>query len=126
VQLIQYPSLQGSTENGWVAHDSLQLLAYFIAPGLALITGLGMSTAISTRFKPISRKLSIQRAWSLHFLVLVSFLFFIVVHVSLVFTTGLMRDLNHIYAGRNDDGWVSFWIFVPRRVPAARATGGAV
>jgi hypothetical protein len=49
-----------------------------------------------------------------------------VVHVSLVFTTGLMRDLNHIYAGRNDDSWVSFWIFVPRRVLAARVTGGAV
>jgi sulfoxide reductase catalytic subunit YedY len=85
-----------------------------------------MSTATSTRFKPISRKLSIQTAWSLHFLVLVSFLFFIVVHVSLVFTTGLMRDLNHIYAERNDDSWVSFWIFVPRRVLAARVTGGAV
>jgi hypothetical protein len=82
-----------------------------------------MSTATSTRFKSISRKLSIQTAWSLHFLVLVSFLFFIVVHVSLVFTTGLMRDLNHIYAGRNDHSWVSFWIFVPRRVLAARVTG---
>jgi hypothetical protein len=85
-----------------------------------------MSPAISTRFKPISRKPSSQTARSLHFLVLVSFLLFIAVHVSLVFITGLMRNLNHIYAGRNDDSWVSFWIFVPERGLAARVTGGAV
>jgi Prokaryotic cytochrome b561 len=95
-------------------------------PPLALITGLGMSPAMSTRFKPISRKLTIQTARSLHFLVLVSFLLFIVVHVSLVFTTGLMRNLNHIYAGRNDHSLVSFWIFAPKRGLAARVTGGAV
>ena len=31
------------------------------------------------------------------------FLLFILIHVTLVFTTGLLRNLNHIYAGRNDD-----------------------
>ena len=43
--LIQYLSLHWPTENGWVAYNSLQLLAYFItifvAAPLALITGLG-------------------------------------------------------------------------------------
>jgi thiosulfate reductase cytochrome b subunit len=43
-----------------------------------------MSPALSTRFKRTSKILSIQTARSLHFLVLVYFLFFIVVHVSLV------------------------------------------
>jgi DMSO/TMAO reductase YedYZ molybdopterin-dependent catalytic subunit/thiosulfate reductase cytochrome b subunit len=113
--LIQYLSLHWPTENGWVAYNSLQLLAYFVtifvAAPLALITGLGMSPALSTRFKRISKVLSIQTARSLHFLVLVWFLFFVVMHVTLVFTTGLLNNLNHIYAARNDDSWVGFSIF---------------
>ena len=113
--LIQYLSLHWPTENGWVAYNSLQLLAYFVtifvAAPLALITGLGMSPALSTRFKRISKVLSIQTARSLHFLVLVWFLFFIVMHVTLVFTTGLLNNLNHIYAARDNDSWIGFSIF---------------
>jgi sulfoxide reductase catalytic subunit YedY len=113
--LVQYLSLDWPTETGWVAYNSLQLIAYFItvfiAAPLALITGLGMSPALSTRFKRISKLLSIQTARSLHFLVLVWFLVFIVIHVTLVFTTGLLRNLNHVYAGRDANSWVGFWIF---------------
>jgi hypothetical protein len=68
---IQYLSLQWPAEHGWVASNSLQLIAYFItifiAAPAALITGLGMSPALSTRFKRLSRVLSIQTARSLHF-----------------------------------------------------------
>ena len=117
---IQYLSLDWPTETGWVAYNSAQLIAYFmtvfVAAPLALITGLGMSPALSTRFKRVSRALSIQTARSLHFLVLVWFLLFIVIHVTLVFTTGLLRNLNHIYAGRNDNGWVGFWLFAASMV----------
>jgi DMSO/TMAO reductase YedYZ molybdopterin-dependent catalytic subunit/thiosulfate reductase cytochrome b subunit len=113
--LVQYLSLHWPTESGWVAYNSLQLFAYFvtifIAAPLALITGLGMSPALSTRFKRISKVFSIQTARSLHFLVLVWFLLFIVTHVALVFTTGLLNNLNHIYTARNDDSWVGFSIF---------------
>ena len=113
--LVQYLSLHWPTENGWVAYNSLQLLAYFItifvAAPLALVTGLGMSPALSTRFKRVSRMLSIQTARSLHFLVLVWFLVFIVMHVTLVFATGLLNNLNHVYAARNDDTWVGFAVF---------------
>jgi methionine sulfoxide reductase catalytic subunit len=113
--LVQYLSLHWPTEMGWTAYNGLQLLAYFItvfvAAPMALITGLGMSPALSTRFKWVSRRLSIQLARSLHFLVLVWFLFFIIIHVTLVFTTGLLRNLNHIYADRNDATWVGFGIF---------------
>ena len=118
--LIQYLSLRWPTENGWVAYNSLQLLAYFItifvAAPLALITGLGMSPALSTRFKRISKVLSIQTARSLHFLVLVWFVFFIVMHVTFVFTTGLLNNLNHVYAARNDDSWVGFSVFAASMV----------
>jgi DMSO/TMAO reductase YedYZ molybdopterin-dependent catalytic subunit len=71
-----------------------------------------MSPALSTRFKGISRVLSIQTARSLHFLVFCWFLFFIVVHVSLVFTTGLLVNLNHIGPGRDDNNWLGFWVFI--------------
>lgn len=59
----------------------------------------------------MSRVLSIQVARSLHFLVLLWFLLFIIIHITLVFTTGLLRNLSHIYAGRNDASWAGFGIF---------------
>lgn len=113
--LLQYLSLDWPTETGWTAYNGLQLLAYFVtvfvAAPLALLTGLGMSPALSTRFKRISRLFSIQVARSLHFLVLAWFLLFIVIHVTLVFTTGALVNLNHVYAGRNDHTWVGFGLF---------------
>jgi len=118
--LIQYLSLDWPTDNGWVAYNSMQLIAYFItifvAAPLALITGLGMSPALSTRFRRLSKVFSIQVARSVHFLVLCWFLLFIVVHVALVFTTGLLRNLNHIYAGRDDSSWVGFIVFAATMV----------
>jgi len=118
--LIQYLSLDWPTESGWVAYNALQLIAYFVtvfvAAPLALITGLGMSPALSTRFRRISRVLSIQTARSLHFLVLTWFLVFIVLHGTFVFTTGLLVNLNHVYAGRTDGGWLGFWLFAASMV----------
>jgi len=113
--LIQYLSLDWPLENGWAAYNSLQLLAYFItvfvAAPLALLTGLGMSPALSTRCKRISKVLSIQTARSLHFLVMIWFLTFLLLHVTFVATTGLLRNLNHIYLANNDRGWVGFVLF---------------
>ncbi len=112
---LQYLSLSWPADNSWVAYNGLQSLAYFttifVAAPLALITGLGMSPALSTRFKRVSKLLSIQAARSLHFLVLCWFLFFIVVHITLVFTTDALRNLNHIYAGSDGAGWVGFGMF---------------
>ena len=113
--LLQYASLDWPLENGFAAYNGLQLIAYFItvfvAAPLALLTGLGMSPALSTRFKRVSKVLSIQTARSLHFLVLVWFLLFIVLHVTFVATTGLLRNLNHIYTGTDSRGWLGFALF---------------
>jgi methionine sulfoxide reductase catalytic subunit len=118
--LLQYLSLSWPADDGWAAYNGLQIIAYFVtvfvAGPLALMSGLGMSPALSTRFKWISKRLSIQTARSLHFLVLCWFLVFIVVHVTLVFTTGLLRNLNHIYAGADTDGWVGFGMFAASMV----------
>ncbi len=113
---LQYASLDWPLETGWTNYNSLQLIAYFItvfvAAPLALITGLGMSPALSTKFRRISSVFSIQVARSLHFFVLCWFLVFIVAHVSLVLTTGALRNLNHMYAVRNDESWLGFWFFM--------------
>ncbi|WP_427018755.1 molybdopterin-dependent oxidoreductase [Pseudarthrobacter sp. P1] len=117
---IQYLSLDWPTENGWSNYNSLQLIAYFatvfLAAPAALVTGLGMSPALSTRFHRISKVLSIQVARSLHFLVLCWFLLFIVVHVTLVATTGALRNLNHMYASQDTESWTGFWIFAASMV----------
>lgn len=112
---IQYLSLNWPTDNGWVAYNAMQLLAYFttvfIAAPAAIITGLGMSPALSQRVHWLSKRLSIQHARSLHFLVLVYFLFFILTHVTMVFATEALRNLNHMFAARDDNSWVGFGVF---------------
>jgi hypothetical protein len=39
------------------------------------------------------------------------FVLFILIHVFLVFTTGALRNLNHMFAGTDDINWVGFWWF---------------
>jgi thiosulfate reductase cytochrome b subunit len=112
---IQYLSLDWPPETGWTNYNSLQLIAYFItvfiAAPLAFITGLGMSPALSTRFRRVSSVFSIQLARSLHFLILCWFILFIVVHVALVLTTGALRNLNHIFAVQDNESWWGFAFF---------------
>ncbi|HTM83635.1 MAG TPA: molybdopterin-dependent oxidoreductase, partial [Mycobacterium sp.] len=112
---IQYLSLDWPTDDSWAAYNGLQLLTYFsivfIAAPLAVITGLFMSPALSTRLSMISKRFNIQAVRSLHFLIMVGFVLFIVVHVTMVVTTDALRNFNHMFAARDDDGWVGFWVF---------------
>ena len=112
---IQYASLYWPTENGWVNYNALQTLSYFaivfIAAPLAIITGLRMSPAWSTRFGRINRVYPIGVARALHFPTMVFFVAFIVVHVTLVLATGALRNLNHMYWANNSENWIGFWIF---------------
>ncbi len=103
-----------------MAYNSLQLIAYFItvfiAAPLALITGLGMSPALSTRFKRISKVFSIQTARSLHFLVLVWFLVFIVIHVGAgVHDWSAGQPQPHL-PGTQRPWLVGFWLFAASMV----------
>jgi DMSO/TMAO reductase YedYZ molybdopterin-dependent catalytic subunit/thiosulfate reductase cytochrome b subunit len=93
--------------NGYYYFNALQKLSYFgvvfiLAP-LAMLTGLAMSPAIVNRF-PWYPKLfgNRQGARSVHFLVMVAYVIFIVIHVALVVQTGLVRNMNHITMGSDD------------------------
>jgi sulfoxide reductase catalytic subunit YedY len=93
--------------NGFYAYNALQQIAYFVVVfgfgPLAILTGIAMSPAVVNRFSWYARFFGgRQAARSLHFLTMLGFLGFIVVHVTLVAVTGLMRNMNHIVLGADD------------------------
>lgn len=113
---IQYASLDWPTESGWANYNSLQVLAYFatvfVAAPLAVISGVRMSPWWPRSTERLNRLYPISVARRIHFPVMWYFMLFVVAHVTLVLATGALRNLNHMYAARNDDSWVGFGIFV--------------
>ncbi len=119
---LQYVSLDWPTENGWVNYNSLQQLAYFttvfVAAPLAAVTGARMTKLWPANATALNRAYPVEWARAIHFPVMIYFVLFIVAHVTLVFATGALRNLNHMYAslGSEDgvqyaDNWAGFWIF---------------
>ncbi len=119
---LQYLSLDWPTENGWVHYNALQQIAYFvtvfIAAPLAAATGVRMSGLWPQRANTLSRVFPLELARKIHFPVMLYFVAFIVVHVALVFATGALRNLNHMYAAQGSvdpdayaGNWTGFWIF---------------
>jgi DMSO/TMAO reductase YedYZ molybdopterin-dependent catalytic subunit/thiosulfate reductase cytochrome b subunit len=93
--------------NGFFYYNALQQLAYFavifIMAPLAILTGLAMSPAIDSRFHWYPRLFgNRQAARSVHFLVMIAYVAFIIVHVTLVVATGFSRNMNHIIFGTNN------------------------
>jgi thiosulfate reductase cytochrome b subunit len=122
---LQYLSLDWPLEDGWVNYNSLQVLAYFatifIAAPLAAITGVRMSGLWPKNATTLNRIYPVEWARAVHFPVMLYFVAFIVVHVALVFTTGALRNLNAMFAARDADDWLGFWIFVASMVVIAAA-----
>lgn len=122
---LQYLSLDWPLENGWVNYNSLQVLAYFatifIAAPLAALTGVRMSGLWPKNATTLNRVYPVEWARAVHFPVMLYFVAFIVVHVTLVFLTGALRNLNHMYAAQDSGGWLGFWIFVASLVVIAAA-----
>ena len=122
---LQYASLHWPTEDGWVNYNALQQLAYFsivfLAAPLAAVTGVRMSGVWPKNAKRLSRAYPVEWARAVHFPVMIYFVLFIIVHVSLVFATGALRNLNHMYGNSDKVNWTGFWIFVASLVVIAAA-----
>ncbi|MFD0789685.1 cytochrome b/b6 domain-containing protein [Microbacterium insulae] len=119
---LQYVSLDWPTENGWVNYNALQQLAYFttvfVAAPLAIITGVRMSGIWPKNATALNKAYPVEWARAVHFPVMLYFVLFIFVHVVLVFATGALRNLNHMYAAQGSTdpdayamNWTGFWIF---------------
>ncbi len=120
--------------NGFYHYNGLQQLAYFgvvfvLAP-VSVITGPSMSPALVNRWSwypriPGNR----QVGRSIHFLALAGWIAFAVVHVAMVAITGLVRNMNHIVTGTDDQrltgvviGAVGLGVVVALNVLANRAS----
>ena len=122
---LQYASLNWPLENGWVNYNALQLLTYFItvfiAAPLAIITGIRMSGAWPKK-AAINKFYPIEAARKVHFPVMIYFVAFVIVHVTLVLATGALRNLNHMYASTDDaNSWWGFAVFAASIVVTAAA-----
>ena len=113
--LLQYMTLDWPIENGWVNYNSLQQLMYFlvvfIAAPLAAITGVRMSEFWPKNAKTLNKIYPVEVARAVHFPTMLFFVLFILIHVFLVFSTGALRNLNHMFGGTDVVNWVGFWLF---------------
>jgi methionine sulfoxide reductase catalytic subunit len=97
--------------NGFYAYNPLQQIAYgatvFLLSPLSILTGLAMSPALDNRWPRYAKIFGgRQCARSIHFLILIAFALFVIVHVVLVALTGLRRNMNHIVLGTDDTHWL--------------------
>jgi thiosulfate reductase cytochrome b subunit len=120
---LQYLSLDWPTENGWTAYNGLQQLAYVVtvcvAAPVSAVTGFRMSYLWRDSWTGASRIFPVEVARKIHYPTMVYFVAFIVMHVTLVFATGALRNLYHMFGARDAAGWAGFWIFVGAAVVTA-------
>ncbi|UTX53161.1 cytochrome b/b6 domain-containing protein [Leucobacter aridicollis] len=113
--MLQYLTLDWPVENGWVNYNALQQIMYFvivfIAAPVAALTGLRMSEWWPKNNEKLDKVFPAPLARALHYPTMLFFVFFVIVHVFLVLTTGALRNLNHMYAGNDGAGWFGFWMF---------------
>lgn len=112
---LQYLSLDWPLESGWSNYNALQLCTYFvtifIAAPLAVVAGIRMIPFLTDRLGWFGRIFSLRLARMIHFVVMLWFVVFTAIHITLVLSTGARRNLNHIYAANDDDGWLGLVVF---------------
>ena len=92
-----------------------------LAAPLAILTGVRMVPGLAARFKAIDKVYPVTVARKIHFPVMIYFVAFTVVHVTLVLATGALRNLNHMYGGSDNVNWIGFGIFAGSVVIMAAA-----
>lgn len=93
--------------DGFYGYNALQQLAYaavvLLFGPVAILSGVAMSPAVVNHFPWYPRLFGgRQAARSVHFLTMLGFAAFLVVHVTLVVMTGFVRNMNHIVMGTDD------------------------
>ena len=93
--------------DGFYAYNALQQIAYFfvvfIFAPISIVAGAAMSPAMVNHFPWFPRIFGgRQGARSIHFLMMLGWVGFLVVHVSLVVLTGFERNMNHIVLGTDN------------------------
>jgi methionine sulfoxide reductase catalytic subunit len=93
--------------NGFYGYNALQQLAYcamvFVCGPLSILIGIAMSPALANRFPPYPRLFGgRQAARSILFLLLLGYVAFLTVLVTLVVVTGFTQNMNHIFLGTDD------------------------
>ncbi|NOW02401.1 hypothetical protein [Isoptericola chiayiensis] len=109
---LQYLTLDWPLEDGWVHYNGLQLLTYFlvvfVAAPLAALTGARMSEWWPKKATRLNTVYPASLARAVHFPVMLFFVLFVIGHVTLVLSTGALRNLNHMYAAQDATSWVGF------------------
>ncbi len=101
---LSYATFHLPTSGALHPYNPLQQLTYaavvFILAPLAILTGAAMSPAVDARFPWYPRLFgNRQKARSLHFLVMVAYLIFIPVHVTLVALENFPQKMDQIVLG---------------------------
>lgn len=101
---ITYATFHIPPPSAFHPYDALQQLSYafvvFVLAPLAMLTGPAMSPAISARFPWYSRLFGgRQIARSIHFLVMVAFVLFLILHVALVAIVHFPLNMERIVFG---------------------------
>lgn len=120
---LQYASLDWPTTNGWIDYNGLQALSYFgvvfVAGPVAVLTGLRLAPGFATRLRMLDRVLPLRLTKRIHWWTMLVLVAFTAVHVFLVLATGAVRNLNHLYALRDDGSWAGAIVFAASLVATA-------
>jgi thiosulfate reductase cytochrome b subunit len=113
---LQYASFAWPTEDGWVNYNALQQLSYFVvvyvAGPIAVLTGLRAAPGFAARLRFLDARFPLRTAKTVHWWTMWFLVAFTAVHVFLVLATGAIRNLNHIYAVRDDQSPAGLVVFV--------------
>lgn len=120
---LQYASFDWPTEDGWVDYNALQQLSYFavvyIAGPIAVLTGLRAAPGLARRLRFLDVPFPLRTSKRIHWWTMWFLVGFTAVHVFLVLATGALRNLNHVYALRDDQSPAGIIVFAASLVLTA-------
>ena len=90
----------------------MYFLVIFVAAPLAAISGVRMSEWWPKKAQTLNKLYPAPVARHIHYPTMIFFVFFVIVHVFLVFATGFRENLNHMFAGNDSANWGGFLWFI--------------